>query len=181
MNIENNNTEMSNHSITPFSIEKGDIILLFIPAGKDIRVCENVELGLKTKQKPYWVEFNLDVTYSKAIKEINDNIAYLSSFLSLQNELVKKDTLKGFSSIEFRMINMFVKRKAEKFSFFEINTAGLSISSIRRLFHFLISEVKDSDNEAKYIIVEPSINVATNNPIFVTESNVTEILNTIYY
>ncbi|NLU37733.1 MAG: hypothetical protein GXX78_02435 [Bacteroidales bacterium] len=180
MKLVSNILRNSTFSIAPFELEMGTIILLFISVGKDVKVCENKEIGFIVKQKPYWVEFDLHVNDEEAVKVINDNIEYLSPFLSQQNKHVSKDILHTLSGMDVRLINMFIKRKVENENFFEINTAGIGTTSIKFMFDFLISEIKDSNFNVSYMVIEPNEKVKRINPIFISENNIEEIFISIY-
>lgn len=90
-----NTSKNSIFLITPFDLKIGEILLLFIPTGKDIRVFENLEMGLHIRQKPYWVKFILDINEKKSIKIINENITHLSLFLSTKHKILSINDLKA--------------------------------------------------------------------------------------
>lgn len=75
---------------------------------------------------------------------------------------------------------MFVKRKIEREVFFEVNTAGLSINSIRILFNFILSEMNNSNYKVTYLIIEPNEKPNNTNPISISESNIEKVFDNIY-
>lgn len=173
-------TKDTNLSITPFDLEKGNIAILFVPVGKDVNICNNADFGFKIRQKPYWVKFEIEPITKNVVNIINDNINYLSPFLKIQHNCFNKDILQKLSGWDIRLINMFIKRKIEGETFFEINTAGLALSSIKLMFHFLLSEIKNSNYNVTYIVVESTEKPKSSNPIFITRNNIKEVLDTIY-
>ena len=68
-------------TINPFKLEKGSIVLLFMPPGRDVKVCENL-LGLTVYHSPYWVKFHPERIDEVALKLLNNKIDYLRRFLT---------------------------------------------------------------------------------------------------
>lgn len=180
MSLIRNITENRNFSIAPFSLKQGNIMLLFIPAGESIKVCENNNIGFDVKQKPYWVKFTLEVMNSIVIRMINDNIVYLSPFFSFRHDSFTKKSLKQLSGWDIRLVNMFIARKIGGVQFFELNTAGLSLTSIKLMFRFLISELSDSNYKVTYLVIEPNSKLDRNTPIFIDENNVEDNFKRLY-
>jgi hypothetical protein len=60
-------------------------------------------------------------------------------------------------------------------TFFEINTAGLSIQSIFLMFKFLLHEIVESNYICSYLAVNPCIKVKNTNPILITDNNLQNI------
>jgi hypothetical protein len=181
MNLIDNLFFIPKYSISPFKLRLGELALLFMPNGNDIMVCKrNIELFPSIKCQPYWVKFIVENIGDEEIKLINDNITYLQPFFSMKissnYQFSRQEILSGW---DIRLINLFILRK-RGIHFFELNTAGLSTTSIRLMFNFLLQEIKESNHCISYLLIEPNINNNNNNPIFITHKNVDSIYDIIY-
>nr|WP_321450321.1 hypothetical protein [uncultured Carboxylicivirga sp.] len=164
-------------SISPFVLEKGNIILLSVPIGKDIRVCEGLEFEVYIK--PYWVSFNIDVFDKNVLNTLKENSSYLAPFLTIGLENLSMNQLKNISGLDIRIVNMFISRVWNKVEFFEVNLAGLSTNSIKTLLNFLLSEIESSNMETAYLVVDPIIKLFSN-PININKGNIQSIVNQYY-
>lgn len=163
------------YSIVPFNFKLGDIALFFMPFDKDIKICEKLkELLPYVIYQPYWVEFNTEKMDNDKVRLIEDNISYLRPFFGMEYHLSKNNVF--FEGWDARMVNLFLKRK-QGIKFFELNIAGLSTNSIRLMFKFLLQEMKETNCQVAYLIVDPTIHTNSDNPIFITNENWIDVYN----
>jgi hypothetical protein len=174
----NCSSPIKQYSISPFSLNNGEVMLLSLPAGIDVKFCKrNKEQSIKINYQPYWVKFSIEKIDKESIDIVNQNIEYLRPYFSSnfipKRELTKREILL-LSGWDVRLINMFIMRKKGVY-FFELNTAGLSLTSIFIMFKFLLGEIEESKNTASYLIIEISSFKYYNNPIFVTKNNLSDV------
>lgn len=170
------------YSINPFKLELGKVMLLFLPKDieTDVKLCERSSVfSFHIHKYPYWVRFTLEKIQQEDIEIINSNMKYLHSFFSFgpnANYQFTKKTIKELSGWDIRLLNMFLKRvKGE--DFFELNIAGLSISSILLMLEFVLAESKFLSS---YLIIDSTGNYK-NNPLIITEANYRDVYSQVYH
>lgn len=178
--VDKNEKFRNNKPDTSNSFSRTGLILMSVPAGEDVEVYKRNRMDFLGTELPYWVKFTLEPIKKEYVDLINNSITYLSPYLTTLKKSFSKKELNGLSGRDIRLVNMYIARKIENVRFFELNTAGLSLSSIKIMLKFLISEISDSNNEATYLVIEPDGNFDRNAPIFVTKNNFEETFRKIY-
>lgn len=156
------------------------LMLMFVACGEDVEVYKRLNLVFLGPKLPYWVKFILEPMTNKGIDLINSNISYLSPYLSTPLRKFSKKELKQLSGWDIRLVNMYFARIVNGIRFFELNTAGLSTSSIKRIFNFLISELANSEYDLTYLIIEPNNSYRDGTLLFIDEKNIGEVFSKYY-
>jgi hypothetical protein len=183
MNIMNCSVNIPEYSITPFSLNEGNAMLLFMYPGYDVKFCEKIKNpSVKVTKYPYWVKFSIEKINKESINIINQNMEYLHPYFSANFPYgqLKDKEIKQLSGWDIRLINMFLMRKQYNVNFFEINISGLSYHSIELMFNFLLKEIEKSYFESTYLIVEPREIITNTNPIIVNMENLEDVIKKYY-
>ncbi len=156
------------------------LVLMSMPVGQDIEVYKNNNMDFLGKELPYKVKFILEPIKKMDIDLIKKSKDYLIPFFSNPNHEFTLKGMRQMSGWDVRLVNLFLARKLRGVSFFEVNTAGMSLSSVKLMFNFLISELSDSNYNVTYLVIEPDGKSKMNTPIYIDEDNLKEIIEKYY-
>lgn len=101
----------------------------------------------------YWVKFTIEKVSRLEIIEINKNKEYLSQYLSRQLDDLTMTSIKYLSGWDVRLINIYIMM-IRGVNHIELNTAGLSLESIRLMYEFVLQE--SEKGTVRFCVIEPN-------------------------